>query len=113
MRNPWIIELEQGVYLAEGEGDPPRTLQRDFAARYRSAAKAATALRNARKFRPFADAIIRCRMCETATTKEARRDGGAAIVAEPPNSNPRHSYIFLTVGGGHPRPFHPSEVVTL
>ena len=41
------------VWLAEGEGDPPRTLQAKNARRFSSRIKALKALAEARKFRPF------------------------------------------------------------
>ena len=55
----YLVELEPGVYLARGQGDPPRTLVRDLARRYPSAVRAALALDWARTFRPFADAAVR------------------------------------------------------
>lgn len=52
-----IVELEPGVWLTDGEGDPPRTLVKSNAKRYQSAAYALGALTRARKFRPFEAAL--------------------------------------------------------
>lgn len=55
-----IVELEPGVWLAEGEGDPPRTLVKDSAKRFQSGPAAVGALCRARAFsgRSFDDASI-------------------------------------------------------
>ena len=55
----WIIELERGVYLADGDGDPPRTLVRKFCRRFDSLAAAREALAEARRYREFENALIR------------------------------------------------------
>jgi hypothetical protein len=60
MKREYIVELEPGVYLASGVGDPPRTLRRNYARRYPSTFAANRALADARQFRPFADALV-CR----------------------------------------------------
>lgn len=54
----YIVQLEPGVWLAPGDGDPPRTLVKANAARYTSIRSASTALLGARMFRPFANATI-------------------------------------------------------
>lgn len=54
----WIIQLEEGVFLANGEGDPSRTLNIENALRIKKIAKARNLLKNARDHRPFKDAII-------------------------------------------------------
>lgn len=37
--------------------------------------------------------------------------GRSGIVAEPPSSNPRASYVYVVEDGhAHPRPWHPGEV---
>lgn len=54
----FIVELEQGVWLTDGEGDPPRTLREENATRYDSMIEAARALTDARTFRPFKNATI-------------------------------------------------------
>lgn len=52
------IELEAGVWLTEGEGDPPRTLDKRRAKDFETLTEAHAALKEARKFRPFKGAII-------------------------------------------------------
>lgn len=47
----WIVELEPGVWLTDGDGDPSRTLVEDNAKRFFSRRWAKMALTNARKFR--------------------------------------------------------------
>jgi hypothetical protein len=54
----FIVELEKGVYLADGEGDPARTLVAREAAKFKTMAEAAKALTKARKYRPFEKACI-------------------------------------------------------
>lgn len=55
-----IVELEPGVWLADGDGDPPRTLIKASAKRYQSGASAVGALCRARKSsgRAFENALI-------------------------------------------------------
>ena len=52
------VELEHGVWLAEGEGDPPRTLDENNAREFKTMKEAVLALCEARKYRPFAKAVI-------------------------------------------------------
>lgn len=54
----FIVELESGVWLSFGEGDPPRTLLRKNAAEYKTFGGAAMALDLARIYRPFKKAEI-------------------------------------------------------
>jgi len=54
----YIVELEAGVYLSDGEGDPPRTLDPKFAIGFHTMAEAGEALTMAREFRPFPNATI-------------------------------------------------------
>lgn len=54
----YVVELEEGCWLAEGEGDPCRTLVRGTAWVFRSLAAAKVALKMARRYRPFANAQI-------------------------------------------------------
>jgi len=58
VRASWIIELEDGVWLAPGKGDPARTIVRDNARRFNTRARATLALRDARTYRPFAKAEV-------------------------------------------------------
>lgn len=51
-----IVELEKGVWLAEGEGDPARTLRKENAKNFKDEKEAAVALEEARSFRPFINA---------------------------------------------------------
>lgn len=53
-----IIELEEGVWLADGEGDPPRTLVMENAKDFANMKEATEALAKARKSRPFIGARI-------------------------------------------------------
>ena len=48
-----IVELEQGVWLADGDGDPPRTLVRENARQFASVSLATRALRDVRRIRHF------------------------------------------------------------
>ncbi len=52
------IELEPGVWLAEGEGDPARTLDENKAKEFSYMKDARQALAKARKYRPFRLAFI-------------------------------------------------------
>ena len=54
----WIIELEPGVWLAEGEGDPPRTLDFTKSRGFPSLRSAKAGLKRAREYRPFLFATI-------------------------------------------------------
>ena len=54
----WIVELEPGVFLADGDGDPPRSLSNENAAVFSSHPRARIALMNAQKHRPFAGASV-------------------------------------------------------
>ena len=54
----WIVELEPGVWLADGDGDPPRTLVRENAKRFGTYQKALLALDVARRWKPFENATI-------------------------------------------------------
>jgi len=56
VRASWIVELEDGVWLASGTGDPARTLVRDNAKRFNTLAAALFAIRDARQYRRFAKA---------------------------------------------------------
>lgn len=49
----FIVEIEEGVWLTDGEGDPPRTLDAQFAKSFESLADAMTAIEEARQLRPF------------------------------------------------------------
>lgn len=53
-----IVQLEKGVWLKAGDGDPPRTLVKESAKEFNSAQEAYRALAKARKYRPFKNAII-------------------------------------------------------
>lgn len=52
------VKLEPGVWLADGEGDPPRTTREENAKEFDNAAQAYNALSAAREFHPFNDAEI-------------------------------------------------------
>lgn len=48
-----VVKLEDGCWLAEWEGDPPRTCKAEHAARFASHDAAVLALASARRYRPF------------------------------------------------------------
>ena len=52
------VLLETGVWLTEGEGDPPRTLKKENAHDFKTLSDALIALAEARRYRPFVDAQI-------------------------------------------------------
>jgi hypothetical protein len=54
----WIVQLESGVWLCVGKGDPCRTLKVENAYRFDSEAKAARNMAIAQTIRPFTDAKI-------------------------------------------------------
>ena len=54
----WIIELDPGVYLADEEGDPGRTLAVENAKVFLSHPRARNGLIAAREFRPFENARV-------------------------------------------------------
>lgn len=53
-----IIQLEESVWLADGEGGPSRTLVVENAKKFDAMDEAIKALAEARKFRPFEEAEI-------------------------------------------------------
>ena len=55
----WIVLLESGCWLAEGKGDPPRTLVRANAKRFATYQTAERALFGAQRMRPFRNAAIK------------------------------------------------------
>lgn len=55
----WVVELEPGVYLATGRGDPARTLSVENARVFTSNADACSALFRARKYRAFEWATVK------------------------------------------------------
>lgn len=52
------VLLEDGVWLTDGEGDPPRTLVEKYAKEFNSELEAYRALENARQYRPFPNAEL-------------------------------------------------------
>ena len=52
------VQLEPGVWIANGRGDPPRTLIEENAREFNSKEEAFFALARAREFRPFENAEI-------------------------------------------------------
>lgn len=58
MFDQWVVRLEEGVWLADVDGDPGRTLVEANAIRYDNLEDAVRALADARKFRPFKTATI-------------------------------------------------------
>ena len=54
----YIVKLEDGVWLATWDSDPGRTTVESAAKRFDTHYRAQLALRDARQFRPFADAKI-------------------------------------------------------
>lgn len=57
----FIVTLDPGVWLAEGEGDPARTLDRDNAKPFSRFKDAKQAIGSARQYRPFPDARVEAR----------------------------------------------------
>lgn len=58
VRRRFVVKLQDGCWLADGEGDPPRTLVLSNARRFTTRLKAGRALNDARKYRPFRRAEI-------------------------------------------------------
>ena len=54
----YVVCLDDGCWLAEGDGDPPRTMVRENARRFATFRKAVLALQDARKYRPFRRAEV-------------------------------------------------------
>ena len=52
------VQLEPGVWLADGEGDPARTLDEKNAKEFKTITSAVKALCKAREYRPFPKAVI-------------------------------------------------------
>ena len=55
---PCIVELEPGVWMADTEGDPGRTLVKENARIFKCENFALLGLKIARTYRPFANAKI-------------------------------------------------------
>jgi len=53
-----VVELEPGVYLSSGLGDPPRTLVLENARLFDTTDEANRSLTAARRYRPFRGAVI-------------------------------------------------------
>lgn len=58
MMTAYIVELENGVWLADGDGDPCRTTIKENAKQYEKFSNAKRGLSNARYYKPFANARI-------------------------------------------------------
>ncbi len=58
-----IVKLEDGCWIADGVGDPPRTVVEENAKQFSTMADAHRALREARKYRPFKNAVIEDDFC--------------------------------------------------
>lgn len=54
----YIVLLEPGVWLAEGDGDPSRTTSQGWAREFKTRGRAERAIAEARQYRPFADAQV-------------------------------------------------------
>ncbi len=52
------VELESGVWIAEGEGDPARTVKEENAREFMTLKEACAALTLARKYKPFPTAVV-------------------------------------------------------
>ena len=57
-KTQYIVELEEGVYLTSGQGDPPRTLLPEHACLFRTNDEANKAISKARNYRPFKNARV-------------------------------------------------------
>lgn len=58
MTETYIVQLEQGVWLADWEGDPGRTLDIRTAKPFKTERAANRALKKAQEYRPFANAAV-------------------------------------------------------
>ena len=56
----YLVELEKGVFIADWEGDPGRTLKIENAQKFDEKSEADYKLTQARKYRPFLKARIVC-----------------------------------------------------
>jgi len=57
----YIVKLEDGVWLAGGDGDPCRTTKDTHAKKFEKFTQAKAALKAARVYRPFINArIVEC-----------------------------------------------------
>jgi len=54
----YVVCLDDGLWIADHDGDPPRTLIKWYAKRFKTRLQAGRALREARKYRPFRRAEI-------------------------------------------------------
>lgn len=54
----YVVKLDDGVWLSDGEGDPARTLVFENAKRFRTNRQGVIALQKARQFRPFRRAEV-------------------------------------------------------
>lgn len=54
----YVVQLENGVWLAPVDGDPGRTLVLEFAQRFDSRNRAEWALKKARENRPFPNGFV-------------------------------------------------------
>ena len=52
------VEIEKGVWLASGDGDPSRTLKKENAKEFKKVSEAYEAMVKARTYRPFQNAKI-------------------------------------------------------
>lgn len=101
----WIVELEPGVYLADGDGDPPRTLAKTSALQFSSHPRACIARNKAREFRPFAQAKVMlaadgnycscgalsvdvCPLCHTAVCQNCAEAEGESCCTRPAEELP-------------------------
>lgn len=82
----WIVQLQEGCWLAPWRGDPGRTLLIENAKRFRTENGAKHALSHAKKMFPFRDfsdarvlanAEINPRFCPGADPAEAKKPRGA------------------------------------
>lgn len=58
LRYVWVVQLEEGCWLADGNGDPGRTLVFANARRFSTHAEASWELKRARRWRRFEAARI-------------------------------------------------------
>lgn len=75
----WIVELEPGVFLAPGDGDPARTLVAEHARVFESHPRAARAIVDARKHRPFEGARIALAPLSPTDSDEDDGDSGYCV----------------------------------
>ena len=90
----FIVELEPGMWLANWDGDPGRTLEANHAKRFPTQEEALLALQNARAFREFPRAVILYREQERTSAPAILESLSAALC----QMRPRERITFWREG---------------